>query len=43
MSEYVTGVTLNVDGGTWASSGWVRDPEGRWVQNQGRVLVDDVT
>ena len=43
MSEYVTGVTLNVDGGTWASSGWVRDPQGRWVQNQGRVLVDDVT
>ncbi len=43
MSEYVTGVTLSVDGGTWASSGWVRDPEGRWVQNQGRVLVDDVT
>ena len=43
MSEYVTGITLNVDGGTWASSGWVRDPEGRWVQNQGRVLVDDVT
>ena len=43
MSEYVTGVTLNVDGGTWASSGWMRDPEGRWVQNQGRVLVDDVT
>lgn len=42
MSEYITGVTLNVDGGTWASSGWVRDPEGRWVQNQGRVLVDDV-
>ena len=43
MSEYVTGITLNVDGGTWASSGWVRDPEGRWVQNQGRILVDDVT
>ncbi len=43
MSRYVTGITLNIDGGTWASSGWVRDPEGRWVQNQGRVLVDDVT
>jgi NAD(P)-dependent dehydrogenase (short-subunit alcohol dehydrogenase family) len=24
MSEYVTGVTINVDGGTWASSGWLR-------------------
>ena len=43
MSRYVTGITINIDGGTWASSGWVRDPEGRWVQNQGRVLVDDVT
>jgi NAD(P)-dependent dehydrogenase (short-subunit alcohol dehydrogenase family) len=35
MSSYVTGVTLNVDGGTWASGGWVRDPEGRWTLNQG--------
>ena len=24
MGRYVTGVTLSVDGGTWASSGWVR-------------------
>ena len=23
MSDYVTGVTVNVDGGTWASSGWL--------------------
>jgi NAD(P)-dependent dehydrogenase (short-subunit alcohol dehydrogenase family) len=31
MSEYVTGVTVNVDGGTWASSGWLRRPEGGWT------------
>ena len=31
MSEYVTGVVLPVDGGTWASSGWIRNPAGRWV------------
>jgi NAD(P)-dependent dehydrogenase (short-subunit alcohol dehydrogenase family) len=24
MAAYVTGITLNVDGGTWASSGWTR-------------------
>ena len=28
MSDYVTGVTLPVDGGTWASSGWLRAKEG---------------
>ncbi|MFT3966682.1 MAG: glucose 1-dehydrogenase [Sphingobium sp.] len=32
MSSYVTGVTLPVDGGSWASSGWVRDrASGKWV------------
>ena len=30
-SSYVTGVVLPVDGGSWASSGWVRDRAGRWV------------
>ena len=30
MASYVTGVTLSVDGGTWASSGWTRDAQGRW-------------
>src|ERR1700757_978344 len=30
MSAYVTGVTINVDGGTWASSGWTRDKDGKW-------------
>jgi NAD(P)-dependent dehydrogenase (short-subunit alcohol dehydrogenase family) len=32
MSEYVTGITVNVDGGTWASSGWLRGPDG-WTLN----------
>ena len=35
MAEYVTGVVLPVDGGTWASSGWVRAAEGGWTLNQG--------
>ena len=25
MAGYVTGATLPVDGGTWASGGWIRD------------------
>lgn len=33
MSSYVTGVTINVDGGTWASSGWLRDGKGGWTLN----------
>jgi NAD(P)-dependent dehydrogenase (short-subunit alcohol dehydrogenase family) len=31
MSAYVTGVTIHVDGGTWASGGWVRSARGGWV------------
>jgi NAD(P)-dependent dehydrogenase (short-subunit alcohol dehydrogenase family) len=31
MASYVTGVILHVDGGTWASSGWVRSRAGQWV------------
>ncbi|GAA0304817.1 SDR family oxidoreductase [Sphingomonas oligophenolica] len=31
MSSYVTGIVLPVDGGSWASSGWVRDRAGKWV------------
>jgi NAD(P)-dependent dehydrogenase (short-subunit alcohol dehydrogenase family) len=31
MSDYVTGIVIPVDGGTWASSGWLRNPAGRWV------------
>jgi NAD(P)-dependent dehydrogenase (short-subunit alcohol dehydrogenase family) len=30
MSSYVTGAVIPVDGGTWASSGWVRDKGGKW-------------
>ena len=30
MAAYVTGVTLHVDGDTWASSGWSRTGEGQW-------------
>jgi len=31
MSAYVNGVTLPVDGGTWASGGWLRDTDGNWT------------
>lgn len=31
MSEYVTGVIMPVDGGTWASSGWFRGRDGKWT------------
>lgn len=30
MAAYVTGVTLNVDGGTWAASGWTKGKDGKW-------------
>jgi NAD(P)-dependent dehydrogenase (short-subunit alcohol dehydrogenase family) len=30
MSSYVTGTVIPVDGGSWASSGWVRDRAGQW-------------
>jgi NAD(P)-dependent dehydrogenase (short-subunit alcohol dehydrogenase family) len=33
-SSYITGVTLPVDGGTWASSGWVRDRKGKWALSE---------
>jgi len=36
MAGYVTGATIPVDGGTWASSGWVRDGQGEW-SNMPRV------
>jgi NAD(P)-dependent dehydrogenase (short-subunit alcohol dehydrogenase family) len=35
LSEYVTGTVLPVDGGTWASSGWVRGRDGKWTLNEG--------
>jgi NAD(P)-dependent dehydrogenase (short-subunit alcohol dehydrogenase family) len=31
MSSYVTGAVIPVDGGTWASSGWVRNKAGKWT------------
>lgn len=31
MSGYITGTTLNVDGGTWASSGWIRNDGDGWT------------
>jgi NAD(P)-dependent dehydrogenase (short-subunit alcohol dehydrogenase family) len=30
MSSYLTGTVIPVDGGSWASSGWVRDRAGKW-------------
>ena len=31
MSEYVTGTVVPVDGGAWASSGWLRNSAGKWT------------
>jgi NAD(P)-dependent dehydrogenase (short-subunit alcohol dehydrogenase family) len=31
MASYVTGTVLPVDGGSWASSGWVRDSGNDWI------------
>jgi len=31
MASYVTGVFIPVDGGTWASSGWLRADDGAWT------------
>jgi NAD(P)-dependent dehydrogenase (short-subunit alcohol dehydrogenase family) len=31
MSAYITGTVIPVDGGTWASGGWVRDSTGKWI------------
>jgi NAD(P)-dependent dehydrogenase (short-subunit alcohol dehydrogenase family) len=31
LARYVTGITLNIDGGTRASSGWVRAKAGGWT------------
>ncbi len=30
MASYITGTTINVDGGTFASSGWTRDKDNHW-------------
>lgn len=31
MASYVTGTIIPVDGGSWASGGWVRDGADKWV------------
>ncbi len=31
MSTYITGTVIPVDGGSWASSGWVRDKTNNWI------------
>ena len=33
MSSYVSGTVLPVDGGTWASAGWLRNNDGKWTLN----------
>lgn len=33
LSAWITGETLQVGGGTLAAAGWLRDAQGRWVQN----------
>ncbi len=35
MASYITGILLPVDGGTSASSGWVRGRDRRWTLNEG--------
>jgi NAD(P)-dependent dehydrogenase (short-subunit alcohol dehydrogenase family) len=31
MSDYITGAVIPIDGGTWASGGWVRNRAGNWA------------
>jgi len=31
MASYITGTITHIDGGTWASGGWVRNAAGKWV------------
>lgn len=31
LASYVTGAIVPVDGGTWASGGWIRNDSGKWV------------
>ena len=41
MSRYITGVILPVDGGAWASSGWLRNRwTGRWALTDGKPEGD---
>jgi NAD(P)-dependent dehydrogenase (short-subunit alcohol dehydrogenase family) len=31
LASYITGAIIPIDGGTWASGGWIRDRDGKWV------------
>lgn len=31
IASYITGTIIPVDGGTWASGGWIRNDSGKWV------------
>jgi NAD(P)-dependent dehydrogenase (short-subunit alcohol dehydrogenase family) len=31
MASYITGTVIPIDGGTWASGGWVRDSTDKWI------------
>jgi NAD(P)-dependent dehydrogenase (short-subunit alcohol dehydrogenase family) len=31
MASYITGAIIPIDGGTWASGGWIRDSAGKWI------------
>jgi NAD(P)-dependent dehydrogenase (short-subunit alcohol dehydrogenase family) len=31
MSSYITGAVIPIDGGAWASSGWLRNKAGKWT------------
>lgn len=38
MSEYITGAVIPIDGGAWASSGWLRNKAGKWTLTGDIVL-----
>jgi NAD(P)-dependent dehydrogenase (short-subunit alcohol dehydrogenase family) len=40
MSSYVTGTVIPVDGGSWASGGWVRNRAGKWILAEDLPLED---
>ena len=44
LSAYISGIVLPIDGGTWASSGWVRlrDSKG-WTLNQGIAFAPEIS
>lgn len=40
LSRFVTGTTVHVDGGNWASGGWVRTEDGRYTLHPNADLPD---